>query len=381
MKLVGHSPAARFAVVTLVSCLLCAAASAQEVAWRSDYNAARQEAKEKKRPLILDFTTENCFWCNKLESTTYRDPAVLKLMNERFIPLKLDAMQNPQLTEALRIQSFPTLIMAAPDGKILGTIEGYVEAPKFLVHLQHALDALNEPEWMLRDYREACKAATENAARAIALLKGIIEDGQDRPVQAKARQTLEELEQRAVGRLTQARQLVDKEKGQEAVEALNDLQRTFAGAHAAAEAGELLASLALKPEVKAQQRSKRARELLQQAREDYRSQQYLCCIDRCEVLAASYADLPEGAEAIQLVAEIKNNPEWLRQACDNLSDRLGLLYLCLADTWLKKGQPQQAMVYLERVIQAFPGSHQADVAQVRLSQIQGQPTKQADFKK
>src|SRR5579863_2563977 len=91
MKLVGHSPAARLVVMSLVWCLLCAAASAEEVAWRSDYNAARQEAKDKKRPILLDFTTENCFWCNKLESTTYRDPAVLKLMNEHFVPLKLDA--------------------------------------------------------------------------------------------------------------------------------------------------------------------------------------------------------------------------------------------------------------------------------------------------
>ena len=64
--------------------------------------------------------------------------------------------------------------------------------------------------------------------------------------------------------------------------------------------------------------------------------------------------LPEAAEAVQLAAEIKSNPEWAKQACDQMSDRLGVLYLALADTWLKKGQPQQAVFYLERVVQNFP---------------------------
>ena len=56
------------------------------------------------------------------------------------------------------------------------------------------------------------------------------------------------------------------------------------------------------------------------------------------------------------------------------------LYLSLAETWLKKGQPRQAMNCLERVIQTLPGTRQAEAAQLRLSQIQGQPTQRADFK-
>ncbi len=122
------------------------------------------------------------------------------------------------------------------------------------------------------------------------------------------------------------------------------------------EGGRALNALAEKPEVKAQLRTRRARELLTQAREDYRTQQYLCCMDRCEVLNASYADLSEAVEAMRLVAEIKNNPDWMRQACESLSDRLGILYLSLAETWIKKGQPHEAVVCLERVIQTLPGT-------------------------
>src|SRR5262245_7631823 len=114
-------------------------AAGTEVQWRSNYNEARKEAQEKNRPLLLDFGRENCIWCQKLDSTTFRDPAVVSLMNERFIPLKVSAETNAQLVEALNIQSFPTLVLAGPDGKILETIEGFKEAKVFEDHLQKAL--------------------------------------------------------------------------------------------------------------------------------------------------------------------------------------------------------------------------------------------------
>jgi thioredoxin-like negative regulator of GroEL len=355
---------------------------AQEVHWRHDYNEARREATAKNRPILIDFGTENCFWCKKLDITTFRESAIIEALNERFIPLKVDAQKNSGLAGALRIQSYPTLVLAAPDGKILGTLEGYMEGPRLQEHLQRTLASLNNPEWMNRDYQDATRAiAQSDYARAIALLKSILEDNKDRPVQIKAARLLKDLEQQAAGCLARAKQLDDRGQPTEAMAALSDLLRRFAGTQAATEGSQMLTQLAAKPEVKMQVRQRRARELLTQAREDYRTEQYLCCLDRCELLAAGYADLPEGAEAVQLAGEIKNNPEWLQQACESLTSRLGGLYLSLAETWIKKGRPQQAAFYLDRVIKTFPGSRYAETAQVRLANLQGLPTWQAEFKK
>ena len=83
-----------------------------------------------------------------------------------------------------------------------------------------------------------------------------------------------------------------------------------------------------------------------------------------------------------MAAEIKNNPEHLQQACDNLSGQLGVLYLTMAETWMKKGQPQQAILCLEHLIQTLPGTRHAEMAQVRLAQIQGvPPMRTVEFKK
>ncbi len=349
-------------------------AVAQEVTWRLDYNSARKEADDKGRPLMIDFSTQNCFWCKKLEATTFHEPAVAALLNDRFIPVKIDAEREATLAGSLHITSYPTLVMASPDGKILGTIVGYKEAAEFQELLQRVLATVSDPEWMTRDYQDASKAiAVTDFGRAFSLLSTIIEDGKERPVQLKARQLLKDLEAQAAARVAQAREQETKGQFNEATETLNSVLRVFPGSQAATEASLMMTALASRPEIKQQQRSRKAHDLLVQAKDDYRTQQYLCCLDRCELLAASYADLPEGAEAIQLAGEIKNNPEWMSSACESLSDRLAVLQVALAETWLTKGQPQQAIACLERVVQQFPGTKQAEAAAVRLSLLRGQP--------
>lgn len=357
-------------------------AKAQDIQWRTDYNAARKEADKKGLPLVIDFGTENCYWCKRLDEDTFREPAVAKMMNEKFIPLKIDANQEAQLAKMLNISRYPTVILAAPDGKILGTLEGYKDATHFYGDLQRALATVTNPEWMQRDYQIANKAiADHDYARAVALLKAILDDGKGRPVQTNAATLLKQVEQQAAGELAQAKQMLDKGKTNEASAMLTKLVKDYAGTQTAPEAAGMLTSLAKTPEMRNQQRAVRARELLAQAKDDYRTEQWLCCLDRCELLTGSYGDLPEAVEALQIANTIRSNPEWMTKACESMNTRLGELYLGLADTWLQKGQQQQAMLCLERVIRTFPGSRHAEMAQYRLNQMQGLPTQPAGFKK
>jgi tetratricopeptide (TPR) repeat protein len=371
------------ALVGLATLLAAAdAAPAQSVRWRTDYNAARKEAAETGRPILIDLVTENCMWCKRLEASTFRDPTILAALNDQFIPLKLDAERDPTLAQALRVQSYPTMVIAAPDGKILALLEGYMEAPRLNEYLQRAVVTAQTPDWMPRDFQEASKAvAAANYPRAVSLLKGIVEDGKERPVQAKARQVLRELEQQAAGRLAHARQMEDQGQSLEAADSLTELLRNYPGTQAAAEASSRMTALAAKPDVRDRQRSRRARELLAQAREEFRTQQFYACLERCDVLTGTFDDLPEGGEAKQLAAEIKANPEWLARACDGMQDRLGAMYLAQADAWKAKGDHRQALACLEKVTQTCPGSAQAQAALVKLNQLKGQPTQQAEFKK
>jgi outer membrane protein assembly factor BamD (BamD/ComL family) len=57
------------------------------------------------------------------------------------------------------------------------------------------------------------------------------------------------------------------------------------------------------------------------------------------------------------------------------------MYLGFAEAWVRKGQPQQAIFYLEKTIQAFPGSKQAEMAQILLARLTGPMVRSTDSKK
>src|SRR5262249_35553140 len=82
--------------------------------------------------------TEQCVACKKLDATTFRDPKVAKLLNERFIPVKIDGNKHMRLVEALQIEAYPTLILATADGKVIDRSVGYAEVAEITAFLNKA---------------------------------------------------------------------------------------------------------------------------------------------------------------------------------------------------------------------------------------------------
>ena len=347
---------------------------AKGIQWRTDYNQALLESERRALPIVIDFTTTPCFWCDKLEATTFRDPRVVQLMNQQFIPLRIHTSVDPKLTQDLRISAFPTLVIAGPGRKILKMKEGYQDADTFHELLQRHVSQVTTPDWMKQQYDAAQKAYQDgDYARAFSALKIILDDGNGRAIHPIAQKLMADIESKANDRLAKAKELLAGGKSTEAVQAFTDTLVTFPTLPAAREAAELLTKLTQNNQDRLQQRSRRAAELIVQAREFYKNKDIVPCLDRCDILLASYGDLAEGIEASQLVTEIRGNQEWLLLAADTLGDRLAGVYLSLADNLTRRGKPRDAEAYLRRVIQAFPGTRYAESAQIRIGQLQGIP--------
>jgi len=365
---------------TLTAMLAPGLAFAQDVGqaqvhWRSDYNAARREAVEKKLPIFIDFYMVPCFYCDKLDANFFQDPKAAKLLNERFIPLKVNRNDpaNRELIQRLYIESYPTLVLATHEGKILTSpaIVGYQDPAALYDRLLRVLGSISDADWMVASQQQAQKFyQAKEYAKAVALLRAIVEDGKARPVQVSARKLLQDLEDIGQARLSQARELAkNRSAAAEAIEIANETQRTFAGLQVARDAGGLLAEMMQSSELRTQQRGKKAQELLAQAQEAYRVKEYFICLDRCETLVKGYGDLPEAQEAYMINSNIKNDPQFLLNAGKVLEERLGEVWIAQGENHLRAGQTEQARYYFERVVRAFPGTRQADFAQIRLGQF------------
>lgn len=275
----------RAVLALALAAVATAAAAAEEVQWRTDFAAARKEAQQKQRPLLLDFGTDTCFWCKKLDTITFRDPAIIKVLNEQFIPVKIDGDRDTKLTEALHIQSYPTLVFASPEGRTLGSQEGFVDAEKLAPQLKRVL--ADAPPPVARDTPP--KASPEAVA-------------------APATPTTEE-------------------------------------------------------------RTRIARELLMLAEGDLHARRYLGCLELCAALVAMHPDLPEAAEARKMTERIMSDAAVGRFLCQQLSERLGQLYLAQAEAARKSGDDRRAETCLERVVQAAPGTLTARAAKELLTHL------------
>jgi thioredoxin-like negative regulator of GroEL len=351
--------------------------------WRTDYNAARKEAQEKGLPLLLVVGTEDCFYCRKLEATTMRDPVINGLIANGFIAVKLDANREPALAKALRVQVYPTMLLAGSDGKIHAFIEGYLEPDRFAEHLKRTITTSTTTDWAARDYNEASKSiAAGDYSRAVPLLKGIIKDAGDKPVGVKAREILTGIERQAAGQLAKARDLDQRGQSTDALDLLTDVIRTYPGTPAATDAANLMAGISEKPETQDRQRVRRARDLLAMARQEFTTQRYYDSLQKCETLMESYSDLPEAKDASSLAADIKNNPERLARVCEQMNEKTAAMYLTLADSWMKKGQLAEAQTCLDKVVKLCPNSPHATLAQTKLAQYGGAtPAVPVGFKK
>lgn len=124
--------------IALALLLSTGVARAQDVRWRTDFAAARKEAAAAGKPLFLDFGSEGCTWCRKLDATTLRDRAVVELLNAKFIAVKVDGEREERLAQAVGVQAFPTLAVVTAEGKVVARHEGFADVLKMMALLRQA---------------------------------------------------------------------------------------------------------------------------------------------------------------------------------------------------------------------------------------------------
>lgn len=108
--------------------------------WEKSWESAFSRAKSEGKPVLVSFEAEWCVWCKKLDSTTYRDTAVMSLIADSMVPLTLDVDgAGEALSDQHGVESLPTVLVFSPTGEEVGRINGYLPPGQFVAAMQEIL--------------------------------------------------------------------------------------------------------------------------------------------------------------------------------------------------------------------------------------------------
>jgi thioredoxin-related protein len=134
-----------------------------EITWM-EYDAGLKKAREENKHVFIDFTAKWCGWCKKMDRETFKEPDVVKLINESFVPVRVDGdspneldVDGYKITEKsltrneFGVRGYPSFWFLKPDGTKLGKIDGY-----------HNKDYMLEALTFVRDYKYDTTRASQS---------------------------------------------------------------------------------------------------------------------------------------------------------------------------------------------------------------------------
>ncbi|MUN29449.1 thioredoxin domain-containing protein [Sulfuracidifex metallicus] len=101
-------------------------AAEQPIIWREWSPQVLEEAKREDKPILIDVGAVWCHWCHVMDRETYSNEGVARLVNEDFIPVKVDRDEMPDLDRELQNAVFaitgesgwPLTVFMTPSGKV-----------------------------------------------------------------------------------------------------------------------------------------------------------------------------------------------------------------------------------------------------------------------
>jgi uncharacterized protein YyaL (SSP411 family) len=118
---------------------------ASEIRWQQWGEAAFARAADENKPVLLAISAVWCHWCHVMDETSYSDPAIITQINERFVPVRVDNDQRPDVNARYNMGGWPTTALLTPEGEVL--YGGTYIPPEAMQQILRQVDALyGDPE-------------------------------------------------------------------------------------------------------------------------------------------------------------------------------------------------------------------------------------------
>lgn len=157
------------------------------------------KAAEQKKEIFIDFSTDWCGWCRRLEKDTFSQAAVAEAM-KGFVCIHVDAEkgEGPELAKRFNVHGFPTLVVTFANGDEVDRIVGYLPPGPFVKEITRIAEGMGtlwtlgeiygqEPDDLRAGLAYGAKLAVARPAEAAALYGELLGKTKDPEMQATIR--------------------------------------------------------------------------------------------------------------------------------------------------------------------------------------------------
>ena len=125
-----------------------AAKDAVALSWVK-YDKGLELAAKENKPIMVDFYTNWCKFCKKMDNETFTDGTVARYLDENFVLVKVNAESNEtvitsngnlserQLSQSFGVRGYPAYWFLKSNGEKINNVPGYVPPDKFITILRY----------------------------------------------------------------------------------------------------------------------------------------------------------------------------------------------------------------------------------------------------
>jgi len=90
------------------------------IEWLEWGENAFKKARESGRLILLSISASWCHWCHVMDRASYSDEEVKRLVNEKFVPVRVDNDKRPDVNRRYNMGGWPTVAFLTPEGEPIG---------------------------------------------------------------------------------------------------------------------------------------------------------------------------------------------------------------------------------------------------------------------
>jgi uncharacterized protein YyaL (SSP411 family)/ribosomal protein S18 acetylase RimI-like enzyme len=137
--------------------------SKSKVKWRDFDPSVFAEAKRDHKFVLLDLEAVWCHWCHVMDAETYSNSAVQKLLNSKYICVRVDQDARPDLSNKYEEYGWPATIIFNEDGAEIVKRSGYIN-PERMARLLSAIVKDPSPEEVSTTSSASAKASSSSSS-------------------------------------------------------------------------------------------------------------------------------------------------------------------------------------------------------------------------